>query len=63
MQDFSFATTTPGVDYILANTKYLEDRKHKVKASSLLTDTSTTGIPTLWARLATTTLHGNLTRL
>ncbi len=23
---------TPGVDYILANTKYLEDRKHKVKA-------------------------------
>lgn len=23
---------TPGVDYILANTKYLEDRKHKIRA-------------------------------
>lgn len=57
---------TPGVDYILANTKYLEDRKHKVKAV-LITHghlDHTGGIPYLMEKVGNPPLYSrNLTTL
>ncbi len=50
---------TPGVDYILANTKYLEDRKHKVKAV-LITHghlDHTGGIPYLMEKIGNPPLY------
>ncbi|MFZ2303477.1 MAG: ribonuclease J [Minisyncoccia bacterium] len=57
---------TPGVDYILANTKYLEDRKHKVK-SVMITHghlDHTGGIPYLMGKIGNPPLYTrNLTAL
>ncbi|MBI5798680.1 MAG: MBL fold metallo-hydrolase [Candidatus Yonathbacteria bacterium] len=50
---------TPGVDYILANTKYLEDRKHKVK-SVMITHghlDHTGGIPYLMGKIGNPPLY------
>lgn len=57
---------TPGVDYILANTKYIEDRKHKVKAV-LITHghlDHTGGIPYLMGKIGNPPIYTrNLTAL
>ncbi|HAS84786.1 MAG TPA: ribonuclease J [Candidatus Yonathbacteria bacterium] len=57
---------TPGVDYILANTKYLEDRKHKVKAVMITHGhlDHTGGIPYLMGKIGNPPLYTrNLTAL
>ncbi len=57
---------TPGVDYILANTKYLEDRKHKVKAVMITHGhlDHTGGIPYLMGKIGNPPLYTrNLTGL
>ncbi|MCK9345097.1 MAG: ribonuclease J [Candidatus Pacebacteria bacterium] len=50
---------TPGVDYILANTKYLEDRKHKVKAVMITHGhlDHTGGIPYLMGKIGNPPLY------
>lgn len=57
---------TPGVDYILANTKYVEDRKHKVKAVMITHGhlDHTGGIPYLMGKIGNPPLYTrNLTAL
>lgn len=57
---------TPGVDYILANTKYLEDRKRKVKAVVITHGhlDHTGGIPYLMEKIGNPPLYSrNLTTL